>query len=276
MHSEAVACSDDEELPMAEFVRIEETSNKKVAILRLERPKVNALNGQVSQELLDAATELDGRSDIRGVVLWGGPKIFAAGADIAEFPVNEGHRDPTPAVDILNEAIFKIENLSQITVAAVNGVALGGGCELSMSTDFRICGTKAAFGQPEILLGIIPGGGGTQRLTRLVGVTKSKEISYTGRMVSADEALEIGLVSAVHPDDEVLDKALEMAGAYADGPAAIANAKKAIMDGLHLPLDEAVAVERREFVNAFQTDDAVIGIESFLEHGPGKATFTGQ
>jgi enoyl-CoA hydratase/carnithine racemase len=257
MHSEAVACSDDEELPMAEFVRIEETSNKKVAILRLERPKVNALNGQVSQELLDAATELDGRSDIRGVVLWGGPKIFAAGADIAEFPVNEGHRDPTPAVDILNEAIFKIENLSQITVAAVNGVALGGGCELSMSTDFRICGTKAAFGQPEILLGIIPGGGGTQRLTRLVGVTKSKEISYTGRMVSADEALEI-------------------AGAYADGPAAIANAKKAIMDGLHLPLDEAVAVERREFVNAFQTDDAVIGIESFLEHGPGKATFTGQ
>ncbi len=261
---------------MAEFVRIEETSNKKVAILRLERPKVNALNGQVSQELLDAATELDGRSDIRGVVLWGGPKIFAAGADIAEFPVNEGHRDPTPAVDILNEAIFKIENLSQITVAAVNGVALGGGCELSMSTDFRICGTKAAFGQPEILLGIIPGGGGTQRLTRLVGVTKSKEISYTGRMVSADEALEIGLVSAVHPDDEVLDKALEMAGAYADGPAAIANAKKAIMDGLHLPLDEAVAVERREFVNAFQTDDAVIGIESFLEHGPGKATFTGQ
>lgn len=261
---------------MAEFVRIEESPNKKVAILRLERPKVNALNGQVSQELLDAATELDGRTDIRGVVLWGGPKIFAAGADIAEFPVNEGHRDPTPAVDILNEAIFKIENLSQITVAAVNGVALGGGCELSMSTDFRVCGTKAAFGQPEILLGIIPGGGGTQRLTRLVGVTKSKEISYTGRMVSADEALEIGLVSAVHPDDEVLDKALEMAGTYADGPAAIANAKKAIMDGLHLPLDEAVAVERREFVNAFQTDDAVIGIESFLEHGPGKATFTGQ
>lgn len=261
---------------MAEFVRIDESPNDKVAILRLERPKVNALNGQVSRELLEAATELDGRDDIRGVVLWGGPKIFAAGADIGAFPVNEGHRDPTPDVDILNEAIFKIENLSQITVAAVNGVALGGGCELSMSTDFRICGESAAFGQPEILLGIIPGGGGTQRLTRLVGVTKSKEISYTGRMVPAAEALDIGLVSAVHPDEEVLDQAVAMAAGYADGPAALANVKKAIMDGLHLPLDEAVAVERREFVNAFQTDDAVIGIQSFLENGPGKASFTGK
>lgn len=261
---------------MAEFVRIEESSHEKVAILRLERPKVNALNGQVNQELLDAATELDGRDDLRGVVLWGGPKIFAAGADIASFPIGDGHRDPTPEVDILNEAIFKIENLPHVTVAAVNGVALGGGCELSMSTDFRICGTKAAFGQPEILLGIIPGAGGTQRLTRLVGVTKSKEISYSGRMVTADEALEIGLVSAVHPDEEVLDRAVEMVGAFANGPAGLANAKKAIMDGLHLPLDEAVAVERREFINVFQTDDAVIGIKSFLESGPGNAEFTGR
>lgn len=261
---------------MAEFVRIEKSSNERVAILRLERPKVNALNGQVSQELLDAATELDASDDLQGVVLWGGPKIFAAGADIGAFPVNEGQRDPTPDVDILNEAIFKIENLSKITVAAVNGVALGGGCELSMSTDFRICGESAAFGQPEILLGIIPGGGGTQRLTRLVGVTKSKEISYSGRMVPAAEALEIGLVSAVHPDEEVLDRAVEMVGAYANGPAALGNVKKAIMDGLHLPLDEAIAVERREFVNAFQTDDAVIGIQSFLENGPGKASFTGK
>lgn len=261
---------------MAEFVRIDASSNDKVAILRLERPKVNALNVQVSQELLEAATELETRDDIRGVVLWGGPKIFAAGADIGTFPVGDGHRDPTPEVDVLNEAIFKIENLPQITVAAVNGVALGGGCELSMSTDFRICGASAAFGQPEILLGIIPGGGGTQRLTRLVGVTRSKEISYSGRMVSADEALEIGLVSAIHPDDEVLDKAVEMVAAYADGPAALVNVKRAIMDGLHVSLEEAVAIERREFVNAFQTDDAVIGITSFLENGPGKAEFTGK
>ncbi len=261
---------------MAEFVRIEPSTTDKVAIVRLERPKVNALNQQVAEELLEVATELEGRDDIRAVVIWGGPKIFAAGADIGAFPIGDGHRDPTPMVDVLNEALFKLENLDQITVSAVNGVALGGGCELSMTTDFRVCGASAAFGQPEILLGIIPGGGGTQRLTRLVGVTKSKDISYSGRMVSAEEALEIGLVSAVYPDEEVLDKAIEMVAAYAEGPAALANVKRSIMDGLHVSLEEAVAIERREFIAAFQTDDAVTGIKSFLEHGPGKASFTGQ
>ena len=261
---------------MAEFVRIEPSSSDGVAILRLERPKVNALNAQVSTELLEAATELGGRDDVRGVVVWGGPRIFAAGADIGTFPIDEGHRDPTGWTDVLNEALFAIENLSQITVSAVNGVALGGGCELAMSTDFRVCGESAAFGQPEILLGIIPGGGGTQRLTRLVGVTRAKDICYSGRMVPAAEALDIGLVSAVHPDDGVVDAAVELVAAYANGPAALANVKKAIMDGLHVPLDEAIAIERREFVAAFQTDDAVIGIKSFLENGPGKAAFTGE
>ena len=261
---------------MAEFVRIEASSTPGVAILRLERPKVNALDQQVVEELLEKAIELERRSDVRGVVLWGGPKIFAAGADIGAFPLGEGERDPGPMVDVLNEALFKIENLPAITVSAVNGLALGGGCELSMTSDFRICGQSAAFGQPEILLGIIPGGGGTQRLTRLVGITKAKDICYSGRMVSADEALEIGLVSAIHPDDEVLDRAVELVGAYAKGPAALANVKRSIMDGLHVPLDEAVAIERREFIASFQTEDAVIGITSFLENGPGKASFTGR
>ncbi len=261
---------------MAEFVRIEESPTDGVVILRLERPKVNALNQQVSQELLDAATELEDRADVRGVVVWGGPRIFAAGADIGSFPIEDGHRDPTGWTDVLNEALFKIENLPHITVSAVNGVALGGGCELSMTTDFRVCGQSAAFGQPEILLGIIPGGGGTQRLTRLVGITKAKDICYSGRMVPADEALAIGLVSAIHPDDEVLDRAVELIGAYAAGPAALVNVKRSIMDGLHVPLDEAVAIERREFIASFQTDDAVIGITSFLQDGPGKASFTGR
>ncbi len=261
---------------MAEFVTIEPSPVDKVVILRLERPKVNALNQQVGQELLDAATELAGRDDVRGVVVWGGPRIFAAGADIGAFPIEGDYRDPSPMVDVLNEALFTIENLPQITVSAVNGVALGGGCELAMSTDFRVCGTSAAFGQPEILLGIIPGAGGTQRLTRLVGVTKAKDIGYSGRMVDAEEALDIGLVSAVHPDDEVLDRAVELVGAYAEGPAALRNVKRSIMDGLHVSLEEAIAVERREFLAAFQTDDAVIGITSFLEHGPGKASFTGR
>ncbi|MGF1596545.1 MAG: enoyl-CoA hydratase/isomerase family protein [Acidimicrobiales bacterium] len=261
---------------MGEFVHLEASRADGVAIMRLDRPKVNALNQQVSEELLETANELKGRDDVRAVVLWGGPRMFAAGADIAAFPVNEGHRDPSAMVDVLNEAIFTIENLPQITVAAVNGFALGGGCELSMSTDFRICGESAQFGQPEILLGIIPGGGGTQRLTRLVGVTKSKEISYSGRMVPAAEALEIGLVSAVHADDEVLDAAIDFVEPYTRGPAALVNVKRAIMDGLHVSLAEAVAIERREFIAAFQTDDAVTGITSFLENGPGKATFTGR
>ncbi len=261
---------------MGEFVTVQETDHEGVALIRLDRPKVNALNTQVGHELLAAATEIEGRSDIRAVVLWGGPRFFAAGADISEFPVNDGVRDPSGMVDALNAANFKLENLPQITIAAVNGFALGGGCELSMSTDFRVCGEGAVFGQPEMLLGLIPGAGGTQRLTRLVGVTKSKELNYSGRNVKADEALAIGLVSAVHPDDQVLDKALELAAGYAKGPAALANAKKAIMDGLHVSIEEAIAVERREFIASFQTDDAVIGITSFLEQGPGKATFTGR
>lgn len=260
---------------MGEFVNVEPSSHDRVAIIRLERPKVNALNTQVGAELLAAANEIADRPEIRGVVVWGGPKIFAAGADIAEFPTT-GDRDPSAQVDGLIEALFAIENLSAISVSAVNGFALGGGCELSMSTDFRICGESAKFGQPEILLGIIPGAGGTQRLTRLVGITKSKELNYSGRMVDAAEALDIGLVSAVHPDEHVLDAAVELAGTYADGPASIANCKKAIMDGLHLSIEEAMAVEKREFVASFKTDDAVIGINSFLENGPGKAQFTGK
>ncbi|MEZ5377560.1 MAG: enoyl-CoA hydratase/isomerase family protein [Acidimicrobiales bacterium] len=260
---------------MGEFVNVEPSSHDKVAIIRLDRPKVNALNKQVGEELLAAATEIESRPEIRGVVIWGGPKIFAAGADIAEFPTT-GDRDPSANVDGLVEALFKIENLSAISVSAVNGFALGGGCELSMAADFRVCGDGAKFGQPEILLGIIPGAGGTQRLTRLVGVTKSKELNYSGRMVDAAEALAIGLVSSVHPDDEVLDAAVALAGTYADGPAAIANCKRAIMDGLHVSIEEGMAIEKREFVASFQTDDAVIGINSFLENGPGKAQFTGK
>jgi enoyl-CoA hydratase len=260
---------------MPDFVRIEPSSHDKVAVLRLERPKVNALNPQVSQELLDAATELAARDDIRGLVLWGGPRIFAAGADIAAFPVNDGYRDPSPMTEALNRALLAIENLPQISVAAVNGFALGGGCELAMSTDFRICGSSARFGQPEILLGLIPGAGGTQRLTRLVGVTRAKELCYSGRTIEADEALAIGLVSAVHPDEEVLDRAVELVGAYAEGPAALRHAKRSIMDGLHVSIEEAIAIENREFVATFQTDDAVTGITSFLENGPGKASFSG-
>lgn len=261
---------------MGEFIRIEESSVEAVAILRLDRPKVNALNKQLCQEIIDAADELEARDDVRAVVLWGGPRIFAAGADIAAFPTGEGHRDPSDMVDVLNEGLNRIESLPYITVSAVNGVALGGGCELSMTTDFRICGQSSLFGQPEILLGIIPGGGGTQRMPRLIGLTRAKEICYSGRNVAADEALQIGLVSAIHPDDEVLDQAVAMAARFASGPAALTNIKRAIQDGYNMDMPDAMAVEKREFVGSFQTDDAVTGIASFLENGPGKAGFSGR
>ena len=261
---------------MGEFVNIEMSDTEGVAIIRLERPKVNALNTQVGEELLAAAVEIEGRDDIGAVALWGGPKIFAAGADIGEFPIEGDDRDPTDYVMPLIQANIKLENLPQITVSAVNGVALGGGCELAMATDFRVCGESARFGQPEILLGIIPGAGGTQRLPRLVGITKAKEINYSGRMVAADEALAIGLVSSVHPDDEVLASAIAMVAPYVNGPAALKNVKKSMMDGMHLSLADALDVELGEFVASFQTEDAVTGIHSFLENGPGKAKFEGK
>ncbi len=263
-------------MQMGEFVNVEMSDTEGVAIMRIDRPKVNAIDRQLGEELLAAATEIEGREDIGAVVLWGGPKIFAAGADIAKFPIEGADRNPTDYVRPLIEANAKLEGLPQITVSAVNGVALGGGCELAMATDFRVCGESARFGQPEILLGIIPGAGGTQRLPRLVGITKAKELNYSGRMVKADEALAIGLVSAVHPDEEVLAGAIAMVAPYVNGPAALKHVKKAMMDGLHLSLSDALDVELVEFVASFQTDDAVTGINSFLENGPGKATFEGR
>ena len=258
---------------MGEFVRVE-TSNG-VATIRIDRPKMNALNVALLDELHEAATTVAADADVRAAVVWGGPRIFAAGADIGRFT----GLDPSGARDMasrFNEAFLALENMPQITVSAVNGYALGGGMELAMATDFRVAASDAVLGQPEIRLGIIPGGGGTQRLPRLVGVTKAKEIIYTGRNVYPDEALDIGLISAVHPPEETYDAAVEMAAGYAAGPAALRMAKQAVMDGLALPLADAVACEVEQFAECFATDDAAIGVASFLENGPGKATFTGR
>lgn len=259
---------------MGEFVRIETGAVDGVATLRLDRPKVNALNAQVVAELQQAAEELAGRTDIRAVVIWGGPKVFAAGADINEF----SGMDATRGRDLsqrINDALRALEQLPQITICAINGYALGGGCELAMAAEFRLVGESAVLGQPEILLGLIPGGGGTQRLSRLVGITKAKELIYSGRNVRADEAVAIGLASAVHPDDELYDEAVKLAARYAAGPAAITLAKRAILDGYFLSLDKALEVEVEAFAACFDTEDALTGVASFLENGPGKAEFTG-
>lgn len=260
---------------MPELVRVETTEQPGVAILRLDRPKFNAFDQQLTEELNAVAAELGSRDDVRAVVVWGGPKVFAAGADINQF-LDLSRRDAVQLSADVNKAMLTIENLPQITISAVNGYALGGGMELAMATDFRMAADDATFGQPEIKLGVIPGGGGTQRLPRLVGVTRAKDIVYTGRNVSADEALDIGLVSSVHPADDLYAAALAKAAQYAAGPAAIVMAKRSIMDGLALPLDEAVAQEGEKFGECFETEDARIGVTSFFESGPGQATFTGR
>ena len=259
---------------MGELVTLEEDAGVGVATIRLENGKMNPISTQVTAELGEIVSGLAARDDIGAVVVWGGPKIFAAGADIKEFPSLDNKADAVEFSRGLHAALLALENLPQITVSAVNGFALGGGCELSMATDFRICGEGAVFGQPEVLLGILPGAGGTQRLMRLVGITKAKEINYTGRMVSAAEALEIGLVSAVHPDDDVYSAAVDLAAGYAKGPKSLQYIKRAMMEGLHLPLAEAIEVEADAFGDCFETEDRVTGVQSFLEHGPGKATFS--
>lgn len=260
---------------MGETVRIETGPEPGVATLRLDRPKLNALDQQMIDELATAAAELAVSDEVRAVVVWGGPEVFAAGADITGFRGLSPAGAERLSADV-NDTMLAIESLPQITISAVNGYALGGGMELAMASDFRMAAVGATFGQPEILLGVLPGGGGTQRLPRLVGVTRAKDIIYSGRNVTADEALEIGLVTSVHPPEDLYQAAVERAAEYAAGPAALRLAKRAIMDGLALPLDQAVVGESVQFGACFETDDCRIGVASFFESGPGRATFTGR
>ena len=259
---------------MGDFVNLEIDSESGVATIRIERPPMNAISMQLAAELNDIAGQLAEDQGIGAVVVWGGPKIFAAGADIKEFPALQNKEEAVEFSMKLHNALLALENLPQITISAVNGYALGGGCELAMATDFRFAGESAVFGQPEVLLGILPGAGGTQRLMRLIGITKAKEINYSGRQVNAEEALEIGLVSAVYPDDDCYPQALEAAKEYAKGPKSLQFIKKVMMDGLALPLEEAIKLEAEAFGDCFETDDRLIGVQSFLDHGPGRATFT--
>ncbi len=258
---------------MGELVWLEEDVAPGVATIRLQNGKMNPISNQVTAELTEVAEGLGARDDIGAVVIWGGEKIFAAGADINEFPEIANKAEAVAFSLRLHHALLAVENLPQITISAVNGYALGGGCEVSMSTDFRICGEKSVFGQPEVLLGILPGAGGTQRLPRLVGMTKAKELNYTGRQVKADEALDIGLVSEVVADDQVYPRSVELASAYAQGPAALRHIKWAMQTGIAKPIGDAVKDEAEAFGNCFETEDRVTGVASFLEHGPGKATF---
>lgn len=243
-----------------------------VAVVTLNNGKVNALSSAVVAAIHRIADDLT--ADPPGaVVVTGGERIFAAGADISEF----GGADEAVGITArIHAALDALAGVSRFVIAAVSGYALGGGCELALACDYRIASERAVFGQPEILLGTIPGGGGTQRLARQVGPSRAKEICITGRQVTADEALRIGLVDEVVPGEELHDRALALAAECARGAVlSQALAKQAIDQGLSTSLADGLRIEREAFVESFRTNDSQVGVRSFLEHGPGKAEFTG-
>ena len=237
------------------------------AVATINRPKaLNALNSEVLSDLDELVRTVSADADIRALVITGsGEKAFVAGADIGEMSTL------TPAEGEAfgkhgNDVFRKLETLPIPTIAAVNGFALGGGCELSMSCDIRLCADTAVFGQPEAGLGITPGFGGTQRLARLVSPGMAKQLIYTAKNIKADEAYRIGLVNAVYPLDELLPAADKMAETIAkNAPIAVRACKKAINEGLEAKMDDAVVIEEKLFGSCFQTADQIEGMSAFLE-----------
>ncbi|WP_033196080.1 enoyl-CoA hydratase/isomerase family protein [Streptomyces xiaopingdaonensis] len=255
-----------------ETVRLEVADG--VGTVRLDRPPMNALDTALQDRLHELADEAGRREDVRAVVLYGGEKVFAAGADIKEMEAMS-HADMVARSRRLQDSFTAVARIPKPVVAAVTGYALGGGCELALCADVRIAGERAKFGQPEIQLGLIPGAGGTQRLARLVGPSRAKDIIFTGRQVKADEALALGLADRVVPDGDVHTEAHAWAAKLAQGPAiALRAAKESIDVGLEADLDTGLALERNWFAGLFATEDSAIGMRSFVENGPGKADFT--
>ncbi|MFI0357044.1 enoyl-CoA hydratase/isomerase family protein [Actinomadura sp. 9N407] len=260
---------------VVEFVRVEVEDG--IATIRLDRPKMNALNARMQTELIEAAREVTQDTTVSAVILYGGEKVFAAGADIKEMAgmsyaeMSSGHSR------LLQDFAKALAGIPKPVIAAVNGYALGGGLEVALTADFRVAGEGAKVGQPEIQLGIIPGAGGTQRLARLIGPARAKDLIFSGRHVPAAEALEIGLVDKVVPDDQVYAAAKEWAATFVGGPAiALRAAKQAIDAGWEVDLGTGLEIERTQFAALFATDDQKEGMRSFVEEGPGKATFTGR
>ena len=259
---------------MSEFVRLEVEGG--IGTIRLDRPPMNALNAEIQDALHAAAVEAAGRRDVSAVIFYGGETVFAAGADIKEMQTMS-YTDMVDRSAALQAAFTAVARIPKPTVAAVTGYALGGGCELALTCDFRVAGENATFGQPEVLLGVIPGAGGTQRLSRLIGPSRAKDIIFTGRFVSAEEALRICLVDEVVAPEDVYAAARRRVERYVGGPAyAIRAAKEAIDHGLEVDLQTGLEIERMQFAGLFATRDREIGMASFVEHGPGKATFEGR
>ncbi|WP_278315276.1 enoyl-CoA hydratase/isomerase family protein [Lolliginicoccus levis] len=259
---------------MAEYVSLEVADG--IGTIRLARPPMNALNRQVQGELQEVAREATRRADVHAVIVYGGEKVFAAGADVKEM-AGMSFPEMSEAIGDLQAGLGAIATIPKPTVAAITGYALGGGLEVALGADRRIVGDNAKLGVPEILLGVIPGGGGTQRLARLIGPARAKDMVFTGRFVAAEEALAIGLVDEVVAPDEVYNAARAWAGRFVGAAGrALAAAKASIDQGLDADLGTGLAIERHLFASLFATEDRTIGMESFVENGPGKAKFTGK
>jgi len=259
---------------VGEFVRLDVEAG--IGTMRLDRPPMNALHAAMQEEIRAAAAEASARADVHAVVVYGGEKVFAAGADVKEMRAMS-YTDMAERSGALQSAFSAVAAVGKPTVAAITGYALGGGCELALCCDFRVVAEDARLGQPEILLGLIPGAGGTQRLARLLGPARAKDLIFTGRFVDAAEALAIGLVDEVVAPGEVYAAARRRVERYVGGPTQALRAAKAAVDrGLDVDLATGLEIERALFSGLFATRDREIGMTSFVEEGPGKARFEGR
>ncbi len=248
---------------MGEFVRLEVDDG--VGVIRLDRPPANAIGLQAGRELQEAIREADVRADVGAIVVWGGRKIFAAGADIKAMATWSSD-EVRPSVDALGDACDLLEAIGTVSIAAVNGYALGGGMELALACDLRYLATDATLGQPEIKLGVIPGAGGTQRLVRLVGPGRARELVYSGRSISAEESARLGLAEKVVSPDDVFPTAIADARVFARGPRhALSAAKAAIAAAVDTPGASGIRAEREAFLALFGTSDQREGMAAFLE-----------
>lgn len=257
-----------------EFVRLEVADG--IGTIRLDRPKMNALSTQLQDEIGIVAQQAAEHPEVHAVIVYGGERVFAAGADIKEMQ-KMSYADMLDRSAKLQSCLTHVAQIPKPTVAAITGYALGGGCELALACDFRVVAEDAKLGQPEILLGVIPGAGGTQRLPRLVGTAKAKDLIFSGRHVDAAEALAIGLADEVVPAEQVYEAAVARVTQYVGGPSiALRAAKESIDRGMEVDLATGLELERIAFAGLFATEDRQIGMDSFVENGPGKATFVGR
>ncbi|MGB5953028.1 MAG: enoyl-CoA hydratase-related protein [Ornithinimicrobium sp.] len=247
-----------------------------IATLTINRPPMNPLSIEVQDQIGAAAVQISQADGVAAVVVYGGEKVFAAGADIKEMQAMT-YPEMVDRAGVIQDCFKAVARIPAPTIAAITGYALGAGCELALCCDFRVAASDAKLGQPEILLGVIPGAGGSQRLPRLVGTSRAKDLIFTGRMVDADEALSIGLLDEVVEPEQVYKAALTRARRFVGGPFyALRAAKEAIDRGIETDLDTGLAIEAMQFAGVFSTQDREIGMTSFVEHGPGKAEFEGR